>query len=161
MLTVYSGANGYPISNDDYYVRLLASGLDEVVFQVSIRDDVYKYITEEARIRDRDQNYYIIKQIDAGNEKAKVVAQIDIDDWKAAMYKDYTNNSATVVNTVLSVLPSGWSCIDQSLVSIRRTIPTDSTLKNVYQHTMDDKRKQVESQICDYFSDTFMSGSDL
>lgn len=130
MLTVYSGENGYPISNDDYYVRLLASGLDEVVFQVSIRDDVYKYITEEARIRDRDQNYYIIKQIDAGNEKAKVVAQIDIDDWKAAMYKDYTNNSATVVNTVLSVLPSGWSCIDQSLVSIRRTIPTDSTLKN-------------------------------
>lgn len=130
MLTVYSGANGYPISNDDYYVRLLASGLDEVVFQVSIRDDVYKYITEEARIRDRDGNYYIIKQIDAGNEKAKVVAQIDIDDWKAAMYKDYTNNSATVVNTVLSVLPSGWSCIDQSLVSIRRTIPTDSTLKN-------------------------------
>lgn len=130
MLTVYSGENGYPISNDDYYVRLLASGLDEVVFQVSIRDDVYKYITEEARIRDRDQNYYIIKQIDAGNEKAKVVAQIDIDDWKAVMYKDYTNNSATVVNTVLSVLPSGWSCIDQSLVSIRRTIPTDSTLKN-------------------------------
>lgn len=130
MLTVYSGENGYPISNDDYYVRLLASGLDEVVFQVSIRDDVYKYITEEARIRDRDQNYYIIKQIDAGNEKAKVVAQIDIDDWKADMYKDYTNNSATVVNTVLSVLPAGWSCIDQSLVSIRRTIPTDSTLKN-------------------------------
>lgn len=34
---------------------------------------------------------------------------------------------------------------------------TDSTLKNVYQHTMDDKRKQVESQICDYFSDTFLS----
>ena len=34
---------------------------------------------------------------------------------------------------------------------------TDSTLKNIYQHTMDDKRKQVEEQICDYFSDTFLS----
>lgn len=127
MLTVYSGANGYPIMNDDYYIRYLSNGLDEIVFNVSIRDDVYKYITEEARIRDRDQNYYIIKQIDAGNEQAKVVAQIDIDDWKSAMYQNYTNNSATVVNTVLSVLPSGWSCIDRSLVTIRRTIPTSDT----------------------------------
>lgn len=32
---------------------------------------------------------------------------------------------------------------------------TDSTLKNIYQHTMSDKRKKVENQICDYFSDTF------
>lgn len=127
MLTVYSGENGYPIMNDDYYIRYLASGLDEIVFNVSIRDEVYQYITEENRIRDRDQNYYIIKQIDAGNEKAKVVAQIDIDDWKATMYQKYTNNSATVVNTVLSVLPVGWSCIDRSLVSIRRTIPTSDT----------------------------------
>ena len=127
MLTVYSGENGYPIMNDDYYIRYLASGLDEIVFNVSIRDEVYQYITEENRIHDRDQNYYIIKQIDAGNEKAKVVAQIDIDDWKATMYQKYTNNSATVVNTVLSVLPAGWSCIDRSLVSIRRTIPTSDT----------------------------------
>ena len=127
MLTVYSGENGYPIMNDDYYIRYLASGLDEIVFNVSIRDEVYQYITEENRIRDRDQNYYIIKQIDAGNEQAKIVAQIDIDDWKATMYQKYTNNSATVVNTVLSVLPAGWSCIDRSLVSIRRTIPTSDT----------------------------------
>ena len=32
---------------------------------------------------------------------------------------------------------------------------TDSTLKNIYQHTMSDKRKSVEDQICNYFSDTF------
>ena len=28
---------------------------------------------------------------------------------------------------------------------------TDSTLKNIYQHTMSDKRKQVEDEICAYF----------
>lgn len=130
MLTVYSGANGYPISNDDYYVRLLASGLDEVVFQVSIRDDVYKYITEEARIRDRDGNYYIIKQIDAGNENAKIVAQIDIDDWKSVMYEKYSNNSASVYETVLSVIPSGWSCTDHTGFINRRTIPTSDTTQD-------------------------------
>lgn len=127
MLTVFDGANGYPVANDDYYIRQLASGLDEIVFNVSIRDPIYKYIVEEAKVRDRDQNFYLIKQIDAGDDSAKVVAQIDIDDFKRAMYEKYTNNSATVYNTVLGVLPTGWSCIDHSGVIIRRTIPTSDT----------------------------------
>ena len=127
MLTVFSGENGYPLANDDYYVRELASGLDELVFQMSLRDPMYKHIVEEARIRDRDENIYIIKQIDAGNEQVKVVAQIDIDDFKSIMYEKYSNNSATVNQTVLSVLPAGWACIDHSNVTIRRTIPTSDT----------------------------------
>lgn len=32
---------------------------------------------------------------------------------------------------------------------------TDSTLKAVYRHQMDEKRKEVEKDICDYFSDKF------
>ena len=32
---------------------------------------------------------------------------------------------------------------------------TDATLKNVYRHQMDDKRKQVEDDICRYFTDKF------
>lgn len=130
MLTVFDGANGYPIANDDYYIRYLASGLDEIVFNVSIRDPVFRYIVEEARIRERDNNYYLIKQIDAGNETAKVVAQIDIDDFKAAMYQKYSNNSATCYSTVLSVLPSGWSIIDYAAKSLKRTIPTSDTSKD-------------------------------
>lgn len=127
MLTVFDGATGYPIANDDYYVRELASGLDEVIFNVSIRDPVYEYIVEEARIRERDNNYYLIKQIDAGAKDAKIVAQIDIDDWKSAMYKDYTNGSATVHATVQSVLPTGWSIVDYANKNTRRTIPTSDT----------------------------------
>lgn len=127
MLTVFDGENGYPLSNDDYYVRELSSGLDELVFQMSLRDPMYKHIVEEARIRDRDENIYIIKQIDAGNEQVKVVAQIDIDDFKSTMYEKYSNNSATVNQTVLSVLPAGWACIDHSNVTMRRTIPTSDT----------------------------------
>ncbi len=127
MLTVYDGEVGYPISQDDYYIRELASGYDEVVFNVNIRDDVYQYIREEAVIRDRNKNNYLVKQIDAGEKTAKVVAQINLDDWKSAMFMQYTNNSATVEQTVTSVLPAGWSVIDQSLVTKRRTIPTSDT----------------------------------
>lgn len=34
---------------------------------------------------------------------------------------------------------------------------TDATLKNVYQHTMDAKRKEVEDTICDFFTQKFES----
>lgn len=127
MLTVFDGATGYPILDDKYYVRLLASGLDEIIFNVSIRDPVYKFLVEEARIRDRDGNYYLVKQIDAGSESAKIVAQIDIDAFKSAMFQKYTNGSATVYSTVLQVLPSGWSIIDYAAKSFKRTIPTSDT----------------------------------
>jgi integrase len=32
---------------------------------------------------------------------------------------------------------------------------TDSTLKNIYTHTMSEKRKEIEHKICEYFSDEF------
>jgi phage minor structural protein len=124
MLTVFDGATGYPILDDKYYVRLLASGLDEIIFNISIRDPVFKCVVEEARIRDRDGNYYLVKQIDAGNESAKVIAQIDIDAFKATMFPKYSNGSATVYNTVMQVLPSGWNVIDYAAKSFKRTIPT-------------------------------------
>ena len=127
MLTIFDGSNGYPISQDDYYIRELASGYDEVIFNVNIRDPIYQYVKEEAVIRDRDENIYLIKQIDAGNETAKVVAQINLDDWKSQIYLDYSNNSATISQTVQSVLPSGWVLIDSSGVTKRRTIPTSDT----------------------------------
>lgn len=35
---------------------------------------------------------------------------------------------------------------------------TDSTLKNIYQHTMSDKRKEVEEGICELFDSKHKSG---
>ena len=64
MLSLYSGGQQYPIQYDDYYIRQLASGLDEVVLNVSIWDELYPLMVEEASIRDRDQQWYLIKQID-------------------------------------------------------------------------------------------------
>lgn len=124
MLTIFNGNDGYPIANDDYYIRELASGMDEVIVNISIRDPIYQYVKEEAIIRDRDQNRYVIKQIDQGDKTAKVVAQIDVDAWKASILTNYSNNSATVGQTVNGLLPAGWGMIDESQSTIQRTIPT-------------------------------------
>ena len=127
MLTLYTNGEQYPIANDDYYIRELASGLDEVVFTISIWDELYPQLVEEASIRDRDQQWYLIKQIDAGSQDAKIVAQLDLDAWKSTMLIGYSNNSATLDATISGVLPQGWRLIDNTGLSIRRTIEGDFT----------------------------------
>lgn len=127
MLTLYTDGKQYPIANDDYYVRELASGYDEVVFTISIWDELYPQLVEEASIRDRDQQWYLVKQIDAGSDDAKVIAQLDLDVWKSTMLIGYSNGSATLDATISGVIPQGWRLIDNSGISIRRTIKGDFT----------------------------------
>lgn len=127
MLSLYSGGQQYPIQYDDYYIRQLASGLDEVVLNVSIWDELYPLMVEEASIRDRDQQWYLIKQIDQGSDTAKIVAQLDLDAWKAQMFVGYSNGSATLAATITGVLPAGWSLVDNTGLTIRRTIEGDYT----------------------------------
>lgn len=127
MLSLYSGGNQYPIQNDDYYIRQLASGLDEVVLNISIWDELYPLMVEEASIRDRDQQWYLIKQVNQGKDTAKIVAQLDLDAWKAQMFVGYSNGSATLAATITGVLPAGWSLVDNTGLTIQRTIEGDYT----------------------------------
>lgn len=92
---------------------------------------------EEASIRDRNQQWYLVKQIDAGSESAKVVAQLDLDAWKAEMLIGYTNGSATLAATISGVTPSGWSLIDNTGITIKRTIEGDFTPLEIVEQCRD------------------------
>ena len=127
MLSLYTNDSQIVIANDDYYIRQLASGLDEVVFTISIWDEVYPQLVEEASIRDRDRQWYLIKQIDAGNETAKIIAQLDLDAWKSEMLIGYSNNSATLNATINGIIPAGWHFLDKSGLTMQRTIEGDYT----------------------------------
>lgn len=127
MLSLYTNDSQIVIANDDYYIRQMASGLDEVVFTISIWDEAYPQLVEEASIRDRDQQWYLIKQIDAGNETAKIVAQLDLDAWKSEMLIGYSNNSATLNATINGIIPAGWHFLDKSGLTMQRTIEGDYT----------------------------------
>ena len=125
------------IQRDDYYIRQLASGYDEVVFNISIWDPLYPHLAEEASIRDRNQQWYLIKQIDGGTDTAKIVAQLDLDAWKTSMLIGYSNGSATLDATITGILPQGWSLIDNTGLSIRRTIEGDLTPLEVVEQCRD------------------------
>ena len=76
---------------DNYYVRELANGLDELIFTISVWDPVYPYLVEEAQIQDSGGQTYNIKQIDGGADMAKVICQLDLDAWNASLNLAYGN----------------------------------------------------------------------
>ena len=127
MLTLFHNGNEYPIQNTEYYIRELANGLDEVIFDLSIYDPIYAIMAEEENIVDRAGQTYKVKQIDAGGSTAKIVCQLDIDAWKASISVNYNSGSKTVYQQINAVKPAGWTVADHSLVSISRTIEGDFT----------------------------------
>lgn len=98
-----------------------------MVFNISIWDELYSQLVEEATIRDRDKQWYLIKQIDGGTDTAKIVAQLNLDAWKTSMLIGYSNGSATLDATITGVLPAGWSLVDNTGLTIKRTIEGDYT----------------------------------
>lgn len=129
MLTLYTSTGAVPLWCDDYYVRELASGLDELIFSISIHDPDYPSIQEESSIREESDGTpinYLVKAIDAGAELANIKCQIDLDAWKATMTVDYDSGSLTVGGVVRSVAPSDWTVIDSSGMTYSRTIKLTS-----------------------------------
>lgn len=118
-------------------MRQISSGYDEVVFNISIWDPLYPDLVEETSIRDRDQQWYLVKQVDGGGSKAKIVAQLDLDAWKSTMLIGYTNGSATLFSTLQQVKPDGWSVIDNVSSSAQRTIEGDYTPLEVLEQCRD------------------------
>lgn len=127
MLTLYHDGKQYPIDNTEYYIRELSSGLDEVIFSISIHDPIYAILQEEEQVTDRAGQRYLVKQIDAGASTAKVICQIDLDDWKSRMLVEYNSGSLQVGAQIERIAPTGWTVEDRSLVTMRRTIQGDYT----------------------------------
>ena len=124
MLKLLSNKNKI-LQVDDFCIVEKTTGLDELVFNISIYDENYPYILEEAVVE--YEQPYIVKAIDGGANTAKVKCQLDLDELKSEMKINYSNNSATLEETVLQVLPEGWIFVNESGSIIQRTIEGDYT----------------------------------
>lgn len=129
MLTLYANGGAIPLSCDDYYIRELSTGLDELIFSISIWDNEYQPIQEEASIREQSDDTpinYLVKAIDGGSERATIKAQVDLDDWKSSMVIGYKSESSTVGEIVNAVKPSGWTVVNNSGINYRRTVTAEA-----------------------------------
>lgn len=135
MLKLITEGKTEVLNVDDFYIKEKADGLDELIFNISIYDKAYPDILEEAAIEYEQR--YLIKAIDAGSSTAKVKCQLDVDAFKEKMYLKYTNGSATLIETIGTVLPTDWQVLDESGSTIRRTIEGDYTALDVLEKCRD------------------------
>ena len=125
MLTLIKpDSTGLILHCDDYCVKELANGLDELEFELSIWDEAYPYLVEEARIKEESPsttpNWYLVKAIDAGDETVTIKCQIDLDDWKVDFMKSRTvyASMSPLGSTPMDALwpPTGgaWTIVDNA-----------------------------------------------
>lgn len=126
MLTLINGTTAVPLKVDDYYVRQLNTGRDQVKFTISIYDPLFAEIQEESIIREHSEQTaetdYVVKAIDGGGETAEIIAEIDLYDWRSTLTLNYDSGSHTVGYIANAVKPAGWTVTDSSQLSISRTI---------------------------------------
>lgn len=134
MLKLLSDSNAV-LNVDDFYIKEQANGLDELIFNMSIYDENYPHVLEEAVIE--YEQPYLVKAIDAGADTAKVKCQLDLDALKATLIVGYSNGSNTLYGTVSGVLPAGWTFLDNSGSTISRTIEGNYTPLEVIQACVD------------------------
>ena len=129
MLTLLTPSGSVPLKVDDYYIRQLASGLDELNFSISVWDEDYPLIQEESSIKEESDGQacaYLVKAIDAGKNIANVKCQIDLDEWKSVMTVGYDSGSNTLPAIVNAVKPTGWTVVNNSGMTGARTIKLDA-----------------------------------
>ncbi|WP_434310358.1 phage tail spike protein [Hominifimenecus sp. rT4P-3] len=124
MLKILNGTQAFPLNTDDFCIRHVYSGLDELDFTISVHDEHYPDIYEEAVVE--YEQPYLVKAIDRGGDDVSVKCQLDLDELKADMHIGYTNGNATVYDTISGVLPAGWAVVDRAYFTFKRTVESEA-----------------------------------
>ena len=124
MLKILQADGGQiPLDFDKYFIQEETNGEDQIGFTLPLDHADYKLLTEEVQLLDaEDGQVYRITAIDEGAATANIKGKLELSPLRADMRIPYTNGSDTLAGTVEGVLPAGWTVVDHSLSTIRRTI---------------------------------------
>lgn len=128
MLKILQADGGQiPLDFDKYFIQEETNGEDQIGFTLPLDHADYKLLAEEVQLLDaEDGQVYRITAIDEGAATANIKGKLELSPLRADMRILYTNGSDTLAGTVEGVLPAGWTVVDHSLSTIRRTIDLDS-----------------------------------
>lgn len=96
------------LEDDKCYCDHNLNGLDTLTFEIQRKNDNHPSIVEEAKV-DVFGNRFIIKKIDEHSDFTTVSCEIDLDEWKAKINKNYRAVNELIVNVMQNVIPDGWT----------------------------------------------------
>ena len=111
------------IEEEDVYCVHKYNGDDTLNFEIQRNNPIYAKVSEEVKI-EGFSNRFIVKKIDEHSDFVVVECELDYDDWKTLIFKDYRETNETIVNIMSDILPVGWSVNYGSGVDVakRRTV---------------------------------------
>lgn len=103
-------SSAIPISleDDKCYCDHNLNGLDTLTFEIQRKNDNHTSIVEEAKVVVFG-NRFVIKKIDEHSDFTTVSCEIDLDDWKAKINKNYRAVNELITNVMQNVIPDGWT----------------------------------------------------
>lgn len=125
MLTIYSPdqSSAVPLSipDDKWFVVHKYNGKDTLSFDISPEHECYPLIGEEIRIGTAE-NRYIIKDIDEHGGVAQIDCEIDIDDWRKRVWKEYRAENLLPSELLTQICPEGWKISGAGVSNKRMTL---------------------------------------
>ncbi len=127
--------NGDAFDRDDYAIHHMTNGLDELRFELSAEDSIYKQLQEEkTKILETTENQtYVVRKINAVNSTVIVTCQLDLSDWRKNLLLDTANlaspgfshtlNETNMLSRIMQAPGlSGWSMISTVSSHITRSM---------------------------------------
>lgn len=96
------------LEDDKCYCDHNLNGFDTLTFEIQRKNDNHKSIVEEAKVYVFG-NRFIIKKIDEHSDFTTVNCELDLDEWKAKINKNYRAVNELITNVIQNVIPDGWT----------------------------------------------------
>lgn len=133
MLSVYTKDGFIPIeTRQNYYYLMNYDGFHQLSFDVSVNDEVNRYLINEAIIKNED-NRFLIKDINRRTQNVTITCELDMDEWKKTIFFDTANDTrfqTKSLGDILSVIkPTGWTTSNSGIKTIK-TIKRTPELKD-------------------------------
>lgn len=104
--------NAIPLSleDDKCYCDHNLNGIDDLTFELQRSDPNHSYILEEVKVK-AFGNIFVIKKIDEHSDFSTIKCEIDLDDWKAKINKNFRTVNSIISEVLSAIVPSGWSIV--------------------------------------------------
>lgn len=103
-----SSAIPITLEDDKCYCDHNLNGADTVTFEIQRKNENHTSIAEEVKL-DVFGNRFVIKKIDEHSDFTTVNCELDLDDWKAKLNKNFRMTNSTIDQVLLAIIPTGWT----------------------------------------------------
>lgn len=103
-------SSAIPITLEDNkcYCDHNLNGADTVTFEIQRKNENHISIAEEVKV-DVFGNRFVIKKVDEHSDFTTVNCELDLDDWKAKLNKNFRMANSTIDQVLLAIIPTGWT----------------------------------------------------